>query len=46
MKQAGQLNSKMRMVTAPWVGILENDVWLDNVRHANAMAQRLADLIT
>ena len=46
VKQAGQLNSKMRMVTAPWVGILENDVWLDNARHANAMAQRLADLIT
>ena len=46
VKQAGQLNSKMRMVTAPWVGILENDIWLDNARHANAMVQRLADLIT
>ena len=46
LKQAGQLNSKMRMVTAPWVGILENDVWLDNARHANAMAQRLAGHIT
>src|SRR6185312_4510273 len=26
VKQAGQLNSKMRLVTAPWVGLLENDV--------------------
>ncbi len=42
VKQAGQLNSKMRLVTAPWVGLLEGDVWLANARHANAMAQRLA----
>ena len=46
VKQAGQLNSKMRMVTAPWVGLLENDIWLENARHANAMAQRLAGHIT
>ncbi|MFC0267740.1 threonine aldolase family protein [Kushneria aurantia] len=41
-KQAGQLASKMRFMTAPWLGLLENDVWLDNARHANAMATRLA----
>jgi threonine aldolase len=41
VKQAGQLASKMRFISAPWVGLLENDVWLDNARHANAMAQRL-----
>jgi threonine aldolase len=41
MKQAGQLNSKMRLVTAPWVAMLENDVWLKNARQSNAMAQRL-----
>jgi threonine aldolase len=43
IKQAGQLNSKMRLVSAPWVGLLQGDVWLDNARHANAMARRLAD---
>ncbi len=41
-KQAGQLNSKMRFVTAPWLALLKDDVWLKNARHANAMAQRLA----
>jgi len=41
-KQAGQLNSKMRLVTAPWVGLLEGDAWLRNARHANAMARRLS----
>lgn len=41
-KQAGQLASKMRFVSAPWLGLLAEDVWLKNARHANAMAQRLA----
>jgi threonine aldolase len=41
VKQAGQLASKMRFISAPWVGLLENEVWLRNARHANAMAQRL-----
>ena len=41
VKQAGHLNSKMRLVTAPWLALLENGVWLENARHANAMAQRL-----
>ncbi|MDB5818355.1 MAG: ltaE [Rhizobacter sp.] len=41
VKQAGQLASKMRFISAPWVGMLEGDVWLRNARHANAMAQRL-----
>lgn len=41
VKQAGQLASKMRFISAPWVGLLENNVWLKNARHANAMAQRL-----
>ena len=41
VKQAGQLASKMRFISAPWVGMLENDTWLRNGRHANAMAQRL-----
>jgi threonine aldolase len=46
VKQAGHLNSKMRLVAAPWLGLLEGDVWLRNARHANAMARRLAEAIT
>ena len=45
VKQTGQLASKMRFVTAPWIGLLEGDVWLRNARHANAMAQRLSEAI-
>lgn len=41
VKQAGQLASKMRFISAPWLGLLENNVWLNNAGHANAMAQRL-----
>lgn len=37
-KQAGQLASKMRYLTAPWVGLLQDDVWLENARRANAAA--------
>ena len=48
VKQAGHLASKMRFISAPWLGMLENDVWLKNGRHANAMAtllaQRIADI--
>lgn len=46
IKQAGQLNSKMRLATAQWLGLLANGVWLANARHANAMARRLADGIS
>lgn len=42
VKQAGQLASKMRFISAPWLGVLNDDVWLRNARHANKMAQRLA----
>jgi len=45
VKQAGHLNSKMRLVTAPWLALLENGVWLENARHANAMARRLWERI-
>ena len=41
-KQAGQLASKMRFLSAPWVGMLESGAWLRNAAHANACAQRLA----
>jgi threonine aldolase len=42
-KQSAQLASKMRFLTAPWLGLLQNDRWLDYARHANSMARRLAD---
>jgi threonine aldolase len=45
VKQAGHLNSKMRLVTAPWLALLEDDLWLRNARHANAMASRLHERI-
>ncbi len=40
-KQAGQLASKMRFLSAPWVGILENGAWLRHATHANRMAELL-----
>jgi threonine aldolase len=43
VKQAGQLGSKMRFLAAPWLGLLTNDVWLQNARHANDKARHLAD---
>ena len=42
-KQAGQLASKMRFLSAPWLGILADGAWLRHAAHANAMARRLAD---
>ena len=42
-KQAGQLASKMRFLAAPWVGMLQNDVWLKYARHANEIARKLND---
>ena len=41
-KQAGQLASKMRFLSASWVGMLEDGAWLRHAGHANAMAKRLA----
>lgn len=40
-KQGGQLASKMRFLSAPWVGMLQDGVWLRHAGHANAMAKRL-----
>jgi threonine aldolase len=42
-KQAGQLASKMRFLTAPWLGLLADSAWLKHAQHGNAMAARLAD---
>jgi threonine aldolase len=44
-KQGGQLASKMRFLSAPWVGVLKDGAWLKHARHSNAMAQRLAKAI-
>jgi threonine aldolase len=40
-KQAGQLASKMRFLSAPWVGALRDGAWLRHAAHANAMAAKL-----
>jgi threonine aldolase len=40
-KQAGQLASKMRFLSAPWVGALEDGAWLRHAAHANRSAERL-----
>jgi threonine aldolase len=40
-KQGGQLASKMRFLSAPWVGMLQDGAWLRHGAHANAMAKRL-----
>ena len=40
-KQAGQLASKMRFLSAPWVGMLKNGAWLKHASNANAMAALL-----
>ena len=45
-KQAGQLASKMRFLSASWVGMLEDGAWLRHASHANAMAARLASALT
>jgi threonine aldolase len=44
-KQAGQLASKMRYLSAPWVGLLQDDAWLRYAGHANRCARLLAELV-
>ena len=41
-KRAGHLFSKMRFLSAQLEAYLDQDRWLDNARHANAQAKRLA----
>ncbi len=43
VKQAGHLNSKMRLIAAPWFALIDEGAWLANARHANAMARRLGE---
>jgi threonine aldolase len=44
-KQGGQLASKMRFLSAPWVGMLRDGAWLRHAAHANDMALRLESRI-
>lgn len=41
-KRAAQLFSKSRFIAAQFEAYLDDDVWLKNARHANAMADKLA----
>ncbi|MDR3724925.1 MAG: low specificity L-threonine aldolase [Terracidiphilus sp.] len=45
-KQAGQLASKMRFLSAPWVGMLESGAWLRNATHANQSARYFAEQVS
>src|SRR5881396_3220871 len=45
-KQGGQLASKMRFLAAPWTGLLRDDAWIENARHANHCAKLLAKNLT
>ncbi len=42
-KRGGHLFSKMRFISAQLLAYLDDGLWLDNARHANAMARRLSD---
>ncbi len=42
-KQSGQLASKMRFLSAQWVGLLEHGVWLRNASMANKVAAYLEE---
>ena len=41
-KQGMQLHSKMRYISAQFSAYLQDDLWLKNAQHANAMARLLA----
>jgi threonine aldolase len=42
-KQSMQLASKMRFISAQFLALLEDDLWLKNARHANSMAKYLSE---
>jgi threonine aldolase len=43
MKQTGQLASKMRFLSGPWLSFLQYGRWLERAKHANRMAKELAE---
>jgi threonine aldolase len=44
-KQQSQLASKMRFLSAQFLALLGDGLWLHNARHANTMARRLAQAV-
>lgn len=42
-KQNLQLNSKMRFISAQYLGLLEDELWYDNALKANAMAKYMKE---
>ncbi len=44
-KQNLQLASKMRFLAAQYIAYFEDDLWMENARHANGMARLLASLV-
>ncbi|MCU4158109.1 low specificity L-threonine aldolase [Carboxylicivirga sp. A043] len=44
-KQSTQLHSKMRFISAQFVRLLEDDLWLRNANHANNMARLLGEKV-
>lgn len=44
-KQSMQLASKMRYISAQFLALLHNDLWIKNAKHANNMAKLLEDKI-
>jgi threonine aldolase len=44
-KHSMQLASKMRFISAQFEGLLEHDLWIENGRRANAMAQLLLQAV-
>lgn len=45
-KQSGQLASKMRYISAQWLGALKNNVWMKNAQHANDAAAYLEERLS
>lgn len=45
-KQGMQLASKMRFISAQFIALLSNNLWLRNAMHANAMALVLAEKLS
>jgi threonine aldolase len=45
-KQAGQLASKMRFISAPWIKMLESGAWLKNAKKANELALSLREKLS
>lgn len=45
-KQSAQLASKLRYMSAQFLPYLENNLWLENARHANKCALKLAEAMS